>query len=514
MIRQVRGEHPFAGKWFARVGSSIVSVGGSPEQVYIAARASRTKEKIILSHIPQSTLMPFPSILNEIANVLAKDQDVYLVGGAVRDALLGQTGNDIDLCVFADAQKIARKLANALRADLYTLDAERQAYRIITESEGEGPLYIDITRGRGQSLDEDLAGRDFTINAIAVDIQVPQRLIDPLGGAQDLAAKKLRTCSQFSLQTDPVRSIRAARLAADLQLQVEKDTLEQVVASRTHLQDVSPERRRDEIMKGLQEKPATFIRLLHMLGLAAHVSSALQMNTPDWEDRLARLRLLERLLILFQNSGDREQNIWSGVITSELGQAGQVLLLESRQRLQQDRPRAALWALACLSGGDENRMAVLAEDLVLANVEKQSLAGAMHAMEWLRERSPVSIEFSDREVYQFFRAAGPGGLDALMLWMIDSFLQKDGHLVAAPPVEQLRICRRLLDAWQHERGTIISPEVYINGHDAQHILGIPPGAELGQLLNAMREEQAAGTIKDRAGAEVWARAWWKSRKMG
>ena len=81
-------------------------------------------------------------------------------------------------------------------------------------------------------------------------------------------------------------------------------------------------------------------------------------------------------------------------------------------------------------------------------------------------------------------------------------------------MEQLRICRRLLDAWQHERGTIISPEVYINGHDAQQILGIPPGAELGRLLEVMREEQAAGTIKDRAGAEAWARAWWKSRKMG
>jgi len=511
MTRRVSGEHLFAGKWFARIGGSVISVGGSPEQVFIAARASRSKEKIILSYIPQSALMSIPSILNEIALILADHQGIYLVGGAVRDALLGATINDIDLCVFSDTQKIARTLANALQAPLYTLDAERQAYRLITRRVKAPPLYIDISRGRGQSLDEDLTGRDFTINAIAVDIQVPQRLIDPLGGAQDLVAKRLRTCSQLSMQDDPVRTIRAARLAADLQLRIEKDTMEQIVASREHLQDISPERRRDELFKGLVEKPATFIRLLHMLGLAEHMSSALQMDAVSWEDRLARLRLLERLLLLFQGKGIIEQNIWSGVITSVLGEAIDLLLYESKERLQQDRPRVTLWALACLSGDDEGKLALLADDLVLTNGEKQSLLGAMHGMRWLQDLSRTNKSLNDREVYQFYHAAGFGGLDAVVLWMISSFLQEGGRLVATPPVEQLRVCRRLLDAWKYERGAVITPQLFINGHDAQRILGIPPGAVLGRLLEGMREEQAAGTIKNRVEAEAWARAWWNKQ---
>jgi tRNA nucleotidyltransferase/poly(A) polymerase len=508
------GEHPLAGRWFARVGNSIVAVGGSPDQVFISARASRTKEKIILSHIPRGENMPFPTILNQIGRILENTPAVYLVGGAVRDALLGETGSDLDLVVFSDAQTIARRLANELRADIYTLDTERQAYRLILRREEQGPLYIDITRGRGHSLDEDLAARDFSINAIAVDIQMPQRLIDPLGGAQELAAKKLIACGPAALRTDPVRCVRAARLAAQLKLQIEKETLEQITSARIHLKDVSPERRRDEVMKGLLYEPAVFFRLLRMLGVAGELSPALRLDAAAWEDRLARLRLLERLLALFKEKGSREQNIWSGVITAELGDCGQYLVEAAAQRLQQDRERRALWAAACLAGRELETLDTLAGDLVLTNSERQVLDGAARGMGWLRKYTASGQNLDRREIYRYFRTAGAGGLDGIVIWLVDAFLREDGHLVDAPPVAQLRVSRRLLEAWRMEQETIISPQPLIDGHDAQRLLGIAPGAELGRLLEALREEQAVGVIKNRAEAEAWAREWWQRERMG
>ena len=156
---------------------------------------------------------------------------VYLVGGAVRDALLGRPIHDLDFVLERDAIKTARHIADALQADFYPLDSERDTGRVIvTNADGTHMLMdfasfrgADPSTGSGQSLETDLDGRDFTLNAIALKLS-DNSLYDPLGGAMDLKEKRLRACSPSAFTDDPVRILRGVRLAANFGFHILPET--------------------------------------------------------------------------------------------------------------------------------------------------------------------------------------------------------------------------------------------------------------------------------------------------
>ena len=111
---------------------------------------------------------------------------------------------------------LARRMANLIDGDFYLLDEERDTVRVIDHAGEEGPVYLDFCTLRAPDLETDLRERDFTINAIAVDLHVPRRLIDPTGGVADLRAGLLRACTPQSFANDPVRVLRGVRLAFSL----------------------------------------------------------------------------------------------------------------------------------------------------------------------------------------------------------------------------------------------------------------------------------------------------------
>ncbi len=158
-------------------------------------------------------------LMKRIVSALPAGVDVYLVGGAVRDALLGRSSYDLDFVLAGDTLRIARGLADYLRGAYFPLDVEREYARIVLEESQVGikggRIKLDFATYQGGSLDSDLHLRDFTINAMAVHVHHPEQLIDPLGGAGDLLAKRLRVCSGESLKNDPLRTLRAVRQAID-----------------------------------------------------------------------------------------------------------------------------------------------------------------------------------------------------------------------------------------------------------------------------------------------------------
>jgi tRNA nucleotidyltransferase/poly(A) polymerase len=207
------------------------------------------------------------------------EESVWLVGGAVRDLLLGRSSDDFDFVVRGDGLALGRRLANALGADYYDLDPSRSTGRLLlTTAEGHKSTF-DFASLRGGDLDQDLARRDFTVNAMAIALRTPQGirldasephpgLIDPLGGSQDLLAKRLKPCSATSIADDPIRAVRAVRLAVDLGFSLDAATTAQVRRARGELTAVSPERLRDEFFRLLEsDESATGLRLLVRLGL-------------------------------------------------------------------------------------------------------------------------------------------------------------------------------------------------------------------------------------------------------
>jgi len=153
-------------------------------------------------------------LLQRIASRLPGDHTIYLVGGAIRDALLNRPFYDLDFVTPDNALKIGRQVANELGGAYFPLDTRRKVARIVfiggDQSAGRsGKLTrVDFSTFQGEDLTADLKGRDFTINAIAAQIYRLEALIDPLGGVTDLISKRLVACSPTALVDDPVRVLR------------------------------------------------------------------------------------------------------------------------------------------------------------------------------------------------------------------------------------------------------------------------------------------------------------------
>ena len=190
----------------------------------------------------------------------ARKTPIYLVGGAVRDLLLGVSPREIrnlDLAVDGDAIEVARDVAG---------EGVREHERFGTATIEVGGREVDLAHARTEtyerpgalpdvepaSLAEDLGRRDFSLNAMAVPLATPAELIDPLGGREDLAAGRLRTLHPRSFEDDPTRALRAARYAARLGFRLEEGT--ESALRRANLGTVSPDRIEGELARLLGEK--------------------------------------------------------------------------------------------------------------------------------------------------------------------------------------------------------------------------------------------------------------------
>jgi len=190
----------------------------------------------------------------------------------VRDALLRRKIHDLDFILPGNAVKVSRQIANRLGAAFFPMDEEYDTGRVILNSNDGGRLTLDFAAQRGDSLESDLRGRDFTFNAMAVEVHQPQAILDPLGGAADLLAKQIRPCSPSAFVNDPIRVLRAIRQAAVFGFHILPETRALMRSAAPFLPDISPERMRDELFRLLEgPRVATSIRALDMLGALFYV---------------------------------------------------------------------------------------------------------------------------------------------------------------------------------------------------------------------------------------------------
>src|SRR5438477_237899 len=150
-----------------------------------------------------------------LLRVLGAPPGAALVGGAVRDTVLGRAVADVDVAVPSGALDLARRCAERLGGTCVVLDAERGAARVVTD----GGLTLDLTDFRAPSLEGDLAARDFTVDALAVPLapllaQGRAAIVDPTGGLADLKARRIRPAGAGVLHDDPLRALRGVRLDA------------------------------------------------------------------------------------------------------------------------------------------------------------------------------------------------------------------------------------------------------------------------------------------------------------
>jgi tRNA nucleotidyltransferase/poly(A) polymerase len=531
---------PYAGRWVALLRGEVIGVGASADEVRTSARLSQAKANPQIVFVPEPFDYELPEIVTRVRALVPEAAQVWLVGGAVRDLLLNRRVHDVDFAVDGDGLAVARRVADALGGAFYALDAERGAGRIILR-EAEGPAQtLDFARLRGADIFADLAGRDFTLNAIAVPLHAPDTCLDPLRGTADLRAKLIRACSATAIADDPIRGVRAVRLAAQLNFKIEKETRAAIKAHASELDRVSAERVRDEFIRCLGgPQPAASLRALDLLGLLAQIVPELKTlqgltqsppHTLDvWEHTLAVVARLAEVIYLLGpvHDVDAASDLTSGMVSARLGRYRAPISAHLAQPLAGERSTRWIVLLAALLHdaakpetrtveadgrirflGHEGRSAALTVEVMTRlkfsadEIRHAQLIVAHHMRPraLTREGEPRA-----RAIYRFFRDTGAAGVDIVLLSLAD-FLGKYG---AHPPPEDewahhVAGCTKMLEAYFEKREVVVAPPVLINGNDLLREFGLKPGPQIGRLLEAVREAQAAGEINTRAEALAYA----------
>jgi putative nucleotidyltransferase with HDIG domain len=529
----------YAGRWIARIRERIVGHGGTPQQALQAAQAARRKETPELLYVPTANALRFSPILDRVQAALPEGQELYLVGGAVRDALMGAQSKDLDFAVPRDALKLARKLADKLEGAYYRLDDEHPTGRVVLV-EDDGTRYeLDFAEFRGADIDADLRGRDLTINAMAVHVARPEELLDPLGGLNDLFNKQVRHCASGSFTDDPVRTLRAVRFAAAHTFKIEPETRALIKAAAPLLQEVSSERVRDELFKILNgPMPHTAIHALDLLGLLRQVLPELAdlrgvtQSAPHisdvWTHSLHTLEnLLDLLNMLDENyTGSDEGTLVSGMVALRIGRYRKEIHAHLRQPLNVERPYLPLFLLAALyhdsgkphtkEAEQDGRIRFIEHERVGAELA-EARGMLLHLSNPEIDRLTTIVKFhmrphflrmagdlpSRRAVYRFFRDTGAAGVDICLLSLAD-LLAIYGHTLDEDTLEKhMDVLRVLLEAYFERREEQVHPPAIIDGNDLMREFDLSPGPQIGELLELVREAQVEGLVKTKGDAYQW-----------
>ena len=246
--------------------------------------APKPVPKIILNHLDlPARSMEIPhlkksKILQAVHRLSSKrGEEVYLVGGAIRDLLLGKTlGKDFDFVMKGEVGELAKAVAQGLGGHLFPLEESFGTWRVILKK-GKRKTEIDFSSMQGRDIFEDLKQRDFTINSLAVSLKeiFPEEtpcLIDPLNGISHLSKRTIRANSEESLRQDPLRMLRAFRFASTLKLTIEEETLEVIQKNKNLIHRSAWERIRNEFFTALGENQAGhFLRQLNEAGLLGEI---------------------------------------------------------------------------------------------------------------------------------------------------------------------------------------------------------------------------------------------------
>ncbi|HJW91800.1 MAG TPA: HD domain-containing protein [Anaerolineales bacterium] len=473
------------------------------------------------------------AVLEKIQATLPADLPVYMVGGAVRDLLLQRETHDLDFILPEGALKQARRVADALGGAYYPLDSVRAYGRVILARPGQVRLIVDIANIEGGDLEDDLRGRDFTINAMALELRQLETLIDPLGGLADLRNRRLRAGSPQAFENDPLRVLRGVRLAAAFECLITPETRGWMRQAAPRLSMVSAERLRNELFRILETpRRAAALRALDTLGALAPVLPELEelkgVTQPPphiydvWEHSLEVVERLETVLAVLATQHDPElsASLHLGMVAVQLGRFRGNIQTHLQSELSQGRTTRALLFLSALYHDiakprtrtidpDGRTRFFEHEELGVQLVAQRAAALQLSKAEILRLERTVRQHLrplllaqtgravSRRAIYRFFRDAGPAGVDVCLLSLADVL----GTYVLIPPQDiwarHIEVIRVLVEAWWEKPEQSVAPPALVTGHELMKELELEPGPLVGELLEAIREAQASGKVRDR-----------------
>ncbi len=380
----------------------------------------------------------------------ALPEETALVGGAVRDGLLGRLGArpDLDLVVRVEAISLCRSLAERFGGQAVVLDQERSIARWVIRG-----WTVDLARQVGANLEEDLGRRDFRINALALPLAIEPSLVDPTGGLGDLRRRQVVAVAERNLLDDPLRLLRGLRLASQLDFELEERTLNWIRRHHALLGEVAPERVLAELEK-LAASP------LGHRGLALACSSG----------------LLEPWASSWPGSGPGAD---PDALSPERARACGLNPQESEAALPLAR-LAAVFDRAALERLRSSRR----------------LQGRCGQLRRWRQRLGASADQAEATL---------GSMGEAERLALHRQLEVDLPALALQLPPELAV--GWMDRWRDPGDTLFHPRPPLDGRDLQRDLGLTASPRLGELIDHLTLERAFGRLDNRAEALEAAKRW-------
>lgn len=447
----------------------------------------------------------------------SRGQDIWLVGGGVRDLLLGNRPLDLDLAASGDALALGRELAAKLATRFVPLKEKLASCRVTL---GRG-AFLDITGLRASSLQGDLLARDFTINALALELhgflQGDPQIIDPTGGQEDLAKKLIRLAGPGVLRVDPLRVLRAYRFMSTLGFALAPSLPAGLNAAGPGLFRIPAERIGVEWLKLMagkrvfpavlaMERDQVLTRLLPVLAMGRGVEQNPYHHLDVFWHNLACLKALERLY----------QDPYS-MLSPQLGREADAYLQPQQRRAlvmtaallhdtgkpvtrRQTAPEWSTFYCHDLQGADLAARACRSLGLSKASASfiAKLVGGHMRPFHLMGAESRQAL--GKRGVRRLISAVDQDLPGIFIMAMADTMAGKGPQRPPEAEERLLRLYAKVADLRDRELAQALAAPPLLNGTELMRALDIPPGPLVGRLLSQIREAQLDGEISSKDGA--------------
>ena len=444
----------------------------------------------------------------------------WVVGGALRDELLGRAVTDFDIAVEGDPEPAARRMAAEVRGPVFRLSEAFGAWRVVDR---RGGRVYDFAPLQGATIEDDLRRRDFTVNAMARELGAagagdaapgPEDLIDPLGGRADLESRTLRVLGQEAYESDPLRPLRLARFAAELGFEPDEETERLTAAAAPRVAEASGERvfaelRRLVMAPGAVEGLALADRLGLLRAVLPEVTDLHDVDQSHYHHKDVyghTLEVLERLIELEQDATGELRDVLDEPLADELTR-GEALRFGA---LLHDIGKPATHDVredgrVTFMGHDR-----LGEEMVGAVCRRLRTSERLSRFLQGVTRHHLVLGFLVRDrpldrrgVYRYLKRTSPVEVEVTLLSCADRLATRGKNAERAIDAH-LELAEELMPAaldWRRDG----PPRLPVRGDELAAELGIEPGPELGRLLAELEEAAYAGEVADRGQAVELAR---------
>lgn len=437
------------------------------------------------------------------------DNEIYLVGGAVRDILMDKSSHDRDLIVMdEDARSFSLKLAEFFDATFVPLDEENKIYRLVMKDKIN---YLDITNPQGGSVEKDLMRRDLTINAIAVNLRT-LKIVDMCGGISDIKNGCINCISEHNFEDDPLRILRAYRFQAQTGFNLSEQTIHAVVKYLHLIKKPAVERINYEIMHlfsgDYAHKTLKNMQKTWLLEEIFPIAKELKQVPPNSHHHLCLLEhsieTVKQITELYNNSSDEVKAHMNSI---DFGGYSRLAHLRLAGFLH-DIGKFSTWTIE----EDTGRHRFIKHDDVGAKMSiglLKKLCFSNKQIEYISSMIKNHIypshvmsapEINEKIMMRYVRKLENNSIDEIILAQADR-LSARGPAITDEIVENnINSLNRLMNFYLSVRNSLEPLPKLIDGNEAMKILNLKPSPTLGKILDALKDAQISGdvTTKDEA----------------